>query len=84
MIAASQRVQHQLEITKTTRTACFLALTVVFSLGVLFLFPALTYSQITLPRYATNHPLKDTQQVVNLLVAIIAAMVGVLLSHCLR
>ena len=80
----SQKVQKHLDLTATTRAGAFLVIAVVLSLAVLFLFPALTYSQITLPRYATNHPQKDAQQVVNLIVAIIAAVIGIFLSHCLR
>ena len=84
MSQTSQKVQKHLELTATTRAACFLALAVVLSLAILFLFPALTYSQITLPKYATEHPLKDAQQVTNLCVAIVAAVIGIFLSHCLR
>lgn len=52
--------------------------------AVLFLFVALTYSQITLPRYTTGYAQKDTQQVVNLLITVVAAAVGILLSYCRR
>jgi putative flippase GtrA len=52
--------------------------------AVLFLFVALTYSQIVLPRYTTSYAQKDTQQVVNLLITIVAAAIGILLSHCRR
>lgn len=52
--------------------------------AVLFLFVALTFSQITLPEYTSNYAQKDTQQVVNLLITIIATVIGILLSHCRR
>ncbi|KAK5172184.1 uncharacterized protein LTR77_003822 [Saxophila tyrrhenica] len=52
--------------------------------AVLFLFAALTYSQITLPRYTTNYTEKDVQQVVNLLITILATVIGILFSHCRR
>ena len=64
--------------------AACLFLAIIVSLAVLFLFAALTYSNITLPRYTTSHPQKDAQQVVNLIVAIIAAVIGILLAHCVR
>jgi hypothetical protein len=52
--------------------------------AVLFLFVALTYSQIVLPRYTTNYSEKDVQQVVNLIITVIATLIGVLCSHCRR
>lgn len=50
--------------------------------GVLFLFVALTYSQITLPKYAASYDQKDTQQVVNLIITVVATLSGILLAHC--
>ena len=52
--------------------------------AVLFLFVALSYSRITLPHYTANYDQKDTQQVVNLLIAVAATLIGILLSHCRR
>lgn len=52
--------------------------------GILFLFVALTYSRITLPRYTTDYTEKDVQQVVNLIIAVVATVVGILFSHCRR
>lgn len=52
--------------------------------GVLFLFVALTYSRITLPAYTADYDQKDTQQVVNLLITVVATVIGILLSHCRR
>ena len=52
--------------------------------AVLCLFAALTYSRITLPRYTANYDQKDTQQVVNLLITVVATVIGILLSHCRR
>lgn len=52
--------------------------------GVLFLFVALTYSRITLPAYTADYDQKDTQQVVNLLITVVATIIGILLSHCRR
>ena len=52
--------------------------------AVLFLFVGLTYSRITLPHYATQFSQKDTQQVVNLLITVVATVLGILLSHCRR
>lgn len=52
--------------------------------AVLFLFVALTYSRITLPQYTTAYGQKDTQQVINLLVTMLATAIGILLSHCRR
>lgn len=52
--------------------------------GVLFLFVALTFSRIVLPRYTTNYSEKDVQQVINLIVTIVATVIGILFSHCRR
>ena len=52
--------------------------------AILFLFVALTYSRITLPQSTANYAQKDTQQVVNLIITIVAAVIGILLSHCRR
>ena len=49
-----------------------------------FLFVALTYSQITLPGYTASYDQKDTPQVVNLLITVVATVILVLLSHCRR
>lgn len=59
-------------------------LAVAICTGILFLFVALTYSQITLPRYTTSYTEKDVQQVVNLIIALVATLVGILFSHCRR
>lgn len=52
--------------------------------AVLLLFAALTYSRITLPTYTARYAQKDTQQVVNLIITVIATVIGILLSHCRR
>lgn len=52
--------------------------------GVLFLFVALTYSRIILPRYTTEYSEKDVQQVINLVVTFVATVIGILFSHCRR
>lgn len=59
-------------------------LAVMICSAVLFLFVALTFSQITLPKYTANYAQKDTQQLVNLLVTVIATVIGILLSQCRR
>ena len=59
-------------------------LAVVICTAVLFLFVALTYSKITLPEYTTVYPQKDVQQLLNLLVTVVATVIGILLSHCRR
>ena len=68
----------------TTRDAFAHLLSEGICSSVLFLFVALTYSQITLPRYATNDTEKDVQQVVNLIITVVATLVGILFSHCRR
>ncbi len=60
------------------------ALGVAICTAVLFLFVALTYSQITLPRYTAGYGEKDAQQVVNLVITVVATVIGILLSHCRR
>lgn len=69
---------------RTTQNACAHLLAVGICTGVLFLFVALTYSQITLPRYTTNSSEKDVQQVVNLIIALSATVIGILFTHCRR
>ena len=66
------------------RDACAQLLGLGTCTGVLFLFVALTYSQITLPRYTTDYTEKDVQQVVNLCITIVATIIGILFSHCRR
>jgi len=57
---------------------------VVVCTAVLLLFAALTYSRITLPRYTATYAQKDTQQVVNLIITVIATVIGILLTYCRR
>jgi hypothetical protein len=52
--------------------------------AVTFLFVALTYSQITLPKYSTKYAQKDTQQVVNLIITVVATIITILFSLCRR
>lgn len=52
--------------------------------AILFLFVALTYAEITLPAYTASYDQKDTQQVVNLLITVLATVIGILLTHCRR
>jgi glycerol uptake facilitator-like aquaporin len=68
----------------TLRNGITQLLAAVVCTAVLFLFVALTYSRITLPAYTTNYDQKDTQQVVNLLITVVATVIGILLSHCRR
>lgn len=68
----------------TLRNGATQLLATVVCTGVLFLFVALTYSRITLPAYTANYDQKDTQQVVNLLITVVATVIGILLSHCRR
>lgn len=68
----------------TARDALAQVVGVSICTGILFLFVALTYSQITLPRYTTSYSEKDVQQVVNLIIAVVATVVGILFSHCRR
>ena len=70
--------------TSTTKNAVAQLLTVGICSAILFLFVALTYSQITLPRYTAKYGQKDTQQVINLIITIAATVIGILLSHCRR
>ena len=60
------------------------ALSVAICTAVLFLFAALNYAQITLPKYTANYAQKDTQQVVNLIITVVATVIGILLNHCRR
>ena len=73
-----------MKLASTARDLVAHSLAVFICTGILFLFVALTYSQITLPRYATNYTEKDVQQVINLIVTIVATVVGILFSHCRR
>jgi high-affinity K+ transport system ATPase subunit B len=66
------------------RNGLTLLLAASVSTAVLFLFVGLTYSRITLPRYTAAYDQKDTQQVVNLLITVVATVIGILLSHCRR
>lgn len=68
----------------TAREAVAHLLAVAICTGVLLLFVALTYSQITLPRYTTKYTEKDVQQVVNLVITVLATVIGILFSHCCR
>lgn len=52
--------------------------------AILFLFVALSYSEITLPKSTTRYAQKDTQQLINLIVAVVAVVIGIWLSHCRR
>ena len=69
---------------KTVRNGVGQLLGVVTCTAVLFLFVALTYSRITLPHYTATYNQKDTQQVVNLLITVVATAIGILLSHFRR
>jgi arginine exporter protein ArgO len=68
----------------TTRDAVAHLLGAGICSAVLFLFVALTYSRIVLPRYTTNYSEKDVQQVVNLIITVVATLIGILFSHCRR
>lgn len=68
----------------TARDALAQAVGVSICTAILFLFVALTYSQITLPRYTTSYSEKDVQQAVNLIIAVVGLIVGILFSHCRR
>jgi high-affinity K+ transport system ATPase subunit B len=68
----------------TLRNSITQVLAAAICTGVLFLFVALTYSRIILPAYTASYDQKDTQQVVNLLITVVATVIGILLSHCRR
>jgi hypothetical protein len=68
----------------TARHAIAQLLAVSICSAILLLFAALTYSRITLPHYTSKYAQKDTQQVVNLIIAVVATIVGILLNHCRR
>lgn len=68
----------------TARHGVAQLLAVSICTAVLLLFAALTYSRITLPEYTSQYAQKDTQQVVNLIIAVVATVIGILLAHCRR
>ena len=69
----------------TIRSAAAQLLATIMCTAVLLLFVVLSCSRISLSRYtAAMYGLKDTQQVVNLLVTMVAMVMGMLLSHCFR
>ncbi|KAK5169913.1 uncharacterized protein LTR77_005891 [Saxophila tyrrhenica] len=69
---------------QATITAAVQSLAVAICTAVLLLFVALTHSRITLPEYTASYAQKDIQQVLNLLVTVVATVIGILLSHCRR
>ncbi len=71
-------------VRSATIAAAVQSLAVAITTAVLFLFVALTYSKITLPEYTASYPQKDVQQLLNLLVTVVATVIGILLSHCRR
>lgn len=77
-------VKHNSLYRSTVINACAQLLSVATCTAILFLFVALTYSEITLPRYTTKYAQKDTQQLINLIVAVVAVIIGIWLSHCRR
>ena len=68
----------------TTRHGASHLFAVLLCTAVTLLFVALTYSQITLPRYTTQYAQKDTQQVVNLIITVVATVITILFSQCRR
>ena len=52
--------------------------------AILLLFVALSYSRITLPKSTAQYAQKDTQQLVNLIITVVATVIGILLTHCRR
>ena len=68
---------------RLTGWVCHL-LSVTLSLAIASLFLTLWLTEIILPQRVANYPLKNAQQVVNLVVAVIAILVGLLLNYCLR
>lgn len=77
-------VKHNSLYRSTATGAVAQLLSVCICTAILFLFVALTYSEITLPRYTTQYAQKDTQQLINLIVAVVAVVIGIWLSHCRR
>lgn len=77
------RSQRRLRITTCRHGAAHL-LAILLCSAVSFLFVALTYSQITLPQYTTQYAQKDTQQVVNLIITVVATVITILFSQCRR
>lgn len=78
------RIERSALFGPTARAAVAQLLGVGLCTAVLFLFVALTYSRITLPHYTAKYDQKDTQQVVNLLITVVATLSGILLNHCRR
>ena len=59
-------------------------LSVTLSLAIASLFLVLWMTEIVLPSYAADYPLKNAQQVVNLVVAVVAILISLLLNYCLK
>ena len=77
-------IKHNSLYRSTAINAAVQLLAVAICTAILFLFVALSYSEITLPRYTTQYAQKDTQQLINLIVAVVAVVIGIWLSHCRR
>jgi hypothetical protein len=71
-------------VSSTVRNGCCHLFAVLISTGILLLFGLLTKYPITIPHYATEHSVTDAQQVVNLLMIIVAGCLFTFMNHCFR
>ena len=71
-------------VSHTRRNGICHVFAILVSTGILLLFGLLTKYPIYMPHYAIEHKVADAQQVVNLLVIIVAACLVLFMQYCFR